>query len=202
METIKQKLNKVWLGTKGMKEIWKYIENFYGYYEVSNRGRIRSVDRYVDHRFGYSQLRKGKMKKITLDKDGYGLLHLYKNNKNHTRKAHRLVLQAFVPNPENKPQVNHINGNKLDNRVENLEWCTDKENKIHAFATGLRNHNSIKKKVLMSSKDNEPLLIFDSITEASRETGINLGNICSCCKGKIYKTVGGYKWSYYKGESK
>ena len=105
-----------------MKEIWKDIENYEGLYQVSNLGRIKSIR---------------KMKKQNILKLGtrntYNVINLMKNGKARSFQVHRLVAKAFIPNPENKPQVNHINGVKNDNRLENLEWVTRSENTIHAY---------------------------------------------------------------------
>lgn len=120
-------------------EVWKAIKGFEGYYEVSNLGRVRSLDRYVNHNFGGKRFCKGQLLKPTPDKDGYHRVNLKIKQKGSISLVHRLVAYAFIPNPENKPQVNHINGIKHDNRIENLEWCTLSENRQHAYDTNLQN---------------------------------------------------------------
>jgi len=122
------------------KEIWKDIDGYEGYYQVSNMGRVRSVDRVVEHnKGGYCQL-KGRLLKLYTTKKGYDRVNLNKNGKIKFFLVHRLVTQAFIPNPESKPQVNHIDGVKTNNNVSNLEWCTPSENIKHSFESGLNNN--------------------------------------------------------------
>lgn len=111
------------------QEIWKSIEGFEGYYEVSNTGKVRSIDRRIwsEKRQLYIN-RKGRELKFLSNKDGYYNVILYKNDKWYSYKVSRLVLSAFVPNTDNKPCVDHINRDRTDNRVENLRWVTHKEN--------------------------------------------------------------------------
>jgi hypothetical protein len=113
-----------------MKEIFKDVKGFEGLYQVSNLGRLRSL--------GNSQKRKCKIRKPFNTIRGYPYIRLHKKNKRTGSTIHRLVANAFIPNPENKATVNHINGIKTDNRVENLEWNTYKENVQHSLRTGLR----------------------------------------------------------------
>lgn len=105
-----------------MDEIWKDITGYEGLYQVSNLGRVKSL------KFG-----KELILKHSKDKDGYVMVGLWKNNHNTTAKVHRLVAQAFIPNPENKPQVNHLKGIRNDNRVTELEWATKSEDAIHSW---------------------------------------------------------------------
>lgn len=120
-------------------EIWKDIVGFEGYYQVSSIGNVRSLDRYVKHNYGGKRFCKGIVLKNILDKDGYHRVNLKVKQKGFSRFVHRLVCEAFIPNPENKAQVNHINGIKGDNRLSNLEWSTIYENRQHAYDTGLQN---------------------------------------------------------------
>lgn len=112
------------------KEIWKDIDGYEGLYQVSNLGNVKSLTNRSNHK---------EEKILKLNTNGkYYLVNICKNTKKKTLLIHRLVAKAFIDNPNNLPQINHINGNKLDNRVENLEWCTCRENIIHSIKTGLR----------------------------------------------------------------
>jgi len=118
------------------KEIWKPIPEYETLYEASTKGNIRSISRNVNSG-KFKIFRHGRILKKILHKVGYHHLDLCKDEKKKKRYVHRLVAITFIENPENKRTVNHINGIKTDNRVENLQWCTHSENTIHAYKTGL-----------------------------------------------------------------
>ena len=111
------------------QEQWKPIQEFNGEYEVSNLGRVRSMKRY------YGMV--GRIMPQTIQRKGYYAVTFWMNNKAYCRKVHRLVIEAFTPNPDSLPCINHIDGNKLNNHVSNLEWCTYQANMQHAVRTGL-----------------------------------------------------------------
>ena len=116
-----------------MNEEWRDIKGYEGRYQVSNLGRVKSLN--------YNHTSREKILKAREDKVGYLYLNLYKNNKRKTHKVHRLVAQAFIENPNNYPQVNHKDENKSNNRVENLEWCTHRYNLNY----GTRNQRASEK---------------------------------------------------------
>lgn len=121
-----------------MQEVWKDIKGYEGYYQVSNLGRVKSLDRNIHYSNGYTRRHFGKMMRPHLNK-GYLSVKLKKNTKAAHGKIHRLVAQSFIPQISlSKDQVNHIDGNKLNNRVDNLEWCTLQENHKHAGQLNLR----------------------------------------------------------------
>ena len=117
-------------------EIWKDVKNYEGVYQVSNLGRIRSLKRTIRAN-NNPYIKNGRVLK-TWNFNGYLCANLCLNGADNKVKVHRIVAEAFIDNPKNKKEVNHINGIRIDNRVENLEWCSHKENIQHAFKTGLR----------------------------------------------------------------
>ena len=169
-------------------EQWKDIAG-YENYEVSTCGNVRNK-------------KTGRLLK-PINKRGYNTVKLRKNGADKRLSIHRLVAETFIENPYNKPQVNHIDENKRNNIVENLEWCTNKENANH----GTRNRrisNTLKsvelkrngKAVIQKTLNNDFVDVFVTVRGASRKTKIDHTNIIACCDGKR-KTAGGYRWSYF-----
>lgn len=178
------------------KEKWKPILGYEKFYEVSSYGRIRSMDRIILCSNGETRNYKGKILKFSFDKRGYKIVKLCKNGVGTSYSVHRLVALAFIQNPDNKKTVNHINENKKDNRVENLEWMTNLENICYGTRTERQKQKLSKSVVgtnLITGKEEE----FPSMKEASLKTGCNNGLISQCCKGLVTKTKN-YKWRLKK----
>lgn len=174
-----------------MQEIWKDIPETNGNYQVSNLGNVKSRHNKYTHKIDleYHFLNPYTTKK------GYLTVKI-KEHKT-SRVIHRLVAEAFIPNPNNYPQVNHIDGNKTNNRVENLEWCDNQYNTKHAFRIGLFENklNSIRKPIIQYDKKGNFIKQWNSITEA--EKTLNIRHISSVCSNDKYRhSAGGYKWEF------
>ena len=188
-----------------MNEVWKdiyFIENdieydYRGLYQISNLGNVKSL---IDNHGNY----KEKIRKQYKDKNGYCKIQLIKNKKKKHFLIHRLVAHMFCDGYFDGAEVDHINTNKLDNRMENLKWCTNKENKNNPLT--LYNYSKVKKgknnpmygngtKVMQYDLNDNLIKIWNCIADAKRELKIN--HISSCCRGER-KTAGGFKWKYYK----
>lgn len=170
-----------------MEEIWKDIKGYEGLYEVSNLGRVRSL------RDNHGQAR---IRVLQQCKSSRGYLHLIlcKNHKLKHYSVHRLVAEAFLPNPDGLPQINHIDECKTNNRVDNLEWCDAKYN-INYGSGRQRRVETQGKRVYQYAKSGAFVRSYASIHEAERQTGIHNGNISACCLGKRNST-GKYIWSF------
>ena len=127
-----------------MIEEWRTIEGYEGLYEVSNLGRVRSLDMYVKGRYGNYRLHKGKVLSPAKDKNGYLKVNLCYNGKDKIIRVHRLVAGAFVSNPDNLPEVNHKDEDKTNNNVENLEWCNRKDNINYGTRTERQKNTNIQ----------------------------------------------------------
>lgn len=192
-----------------MEEIWRDVPDFEGYYEISNLGKVRTKARKVVRFFKYNYHTlpiKAKILKIHIQR-GYACVCMYKDGKMYNKQLHRLLAKAFIPNPNNYPIINHKDGNKLNNSLDNLEWCTYKHNCNEAYRLGL-NYISEKhlkhirelglksgKKVAQLDLNGNVVKIYNSSRQASLELGISQGNISLCCNGKR-RTTNGFKWKY------
>lgn len=195
-----------------MKIVWKYInEN----YQISNKGDVKSLSRIISGRYGCQKLLKEKILKPRIRGKGYLAITLMENGKPKHYYIHRLVAKAFLPNPNNYPQINHKDENKFNNSVwvnedgsvdiekSNLEWCTNDYN-IHYGTRGQRSADNHKNKkcrkgtaVYQYSFDGNLIKEWKSFAEIYNELGIFRSSVSKCCRG-VYKQSHGYIWSYNK----
>ena len=190
-------------------EIWKPVVGYEGLYEVSNLGNVRSLN--------YRHTNTIKNLSLSLSKYGYIQVNLWKNCKGKVLAVHKLVAEAFIPNPDNKPEIDHINTDKTDNTVwfnedgsinydkTNLRWVTKKENMnnpltikdLSKIRIGNKNAKSIYRAVLQYTKDGKLIKEWASMNSAARELKISRSGIHSCCNGRNRtKSYGGYVWRY------
>lgn len=176
-----------------MIEEWRDVLNFEGLYLISNLGNVKSVERFKRNNSG-TQFVNERLLSLTPDKDGYLRVCLSKDGLHYVKSVHRLVAEAFIPNTNNLPVVNHKNEDKQDNRVENLEWCTVQYNTM--YGTG-RLRTSMKQGRAVEQLDLYGNIIetFYSMSVASKMTGVPQPNIHKVCNGDR-RTAGGYKWRY------
>ena len=181
-------------------EVWKDIVGYEGLYKVSNKGNVYSVER-KDSR---GKKCGGQTLRPSYHSNGYLCLNLNKNGVTKNKKVHRLVLEAFIPNPNNYPEVNHRDEDKSNNNIENLEWCTRKQNVNHGTAIKRASQKRCKKVKAVNVETGE-VLIFNSTSEARRK-GYAQGHVSKACRG-VYKnssgkligdghTYRGHQWSY------
>lgn len=173
-----------------MKEIWKPVVGYEGFYEVSNIGRVRSLER----KDCLGRTVKERVLKPAFNDFGYLIVGLCAGGKQKTLKVHRLVCEAFHENPYNKPQVNHLNEDKSDNRAVNLEWATAKENLNHG-AHNERMAKTLSKPICQYTRDGELVKIWPSTIEVQRQTGFSKGHISKAANGNR-KTAYGFIWKY------
>lgn len=202
-----------------MEELWKPVKGYEGYFEISNLGRVKSVSRVV--------LKSGKdfnikecIKRIYNNAQGYPCVTLCKDGRSRHKLLHRLIAEAFIPNPDNKPCVDHINTIRYDCRIENLRWVTQKENannplslqhcKDNTYTKDVSQRSNMTRKknqkypiiktVYMFDKEGRLLKEFFSATDAAKEVGVHRSAIERVLKGK-YGFCKGFYWSYDKNDS-
>lgn len=178
-------------------EEWRPVEGYEGLYEVSNLGRVKSLER-ID---SGGVRRGGHFMSFTSDKGGYLRCKLTKNGNYKLMLVHRLVAKAFIPNPNNYPCINHKDEDPTNNCVENLEWCTYSYNINYgnrkAKVKEKELNGPLSKSVAKYSVNGDFIQVFSSVNEASRQTGIKPSNISNCCNKKPhYLTAGGYVWRW------
>lgn len=186
-------------------EIWKDIVGYEGYYQVSNKGRVRSVNRAINAynhnaKRNVEYQKEGKILKGITDKDGYKVVTLCKGESNHVIcRVHRLVATAFIPNPNNLPEINHKDECKTNNFVENLEWCNHRYNNLyndkHIKTGRLLKNGRLSKAIAQTTLNGDIIAVYPSLREAERITGFYHGNISRCIHGDL-KTYKGYLWQF------
>lgn len=176
---------------------WAAIPGFEGYYEVSDDGKVRSLERTIIRGDGKPIPIKSRMLKQTVSNAGYARVSMCKDGWKGWKSVHRLVAESFIANPENKREVNHKDGDKTNNAVDNLEWVTSKENAAHRNATGLWRKPDLtgyierhKRKVIVDGEQ-----VFNSITEAAEFIGSTESQVCQTARGN-YKTTHGHTVEY------
>ena len=179
-----------------MREEWRPVVGYEGLYEVSNMGNVKSLN--------YNHTGKEGILKPRKNRDSYLLVNLWKDAKMKTCLIHRLVATAFIENPEGYTEVNHKDENPKNNNVDNLEWCSVLYNNTYndrAKKIGEKRRNDPKtsKPIIRIDKVTGLIAEFPSIMEASRQTGIDPGNLCACLKGRL-KSCGGFVWYYDDAE--
>ena len=187
-----------------MQEIWKDIKGYESCYQVSNFGRVRSITRKVKTFHGV-RTSKGQLLKPLKTNTGYYRIDLKQNQKDKYMLIHRLVAETFIPNPNNYPVVNHIDGDITNNKSSNLEWCTQSHNIKEAFRLGrakVYKHHYIDGtlpctpiKVLQFSNQNTFIKKYSSIKEASQKTNTSSKGISRCCRN-LQKTANNFYWRY------
>ena len=180
-----------------LNEIWKDIKNYEGLYQVSNYGRVKSLEKISKIN---GRIYPTKILKCHIGTKKYLDVDLCKNGISKRHRIHRLVAECFIPNPENKPQINHEDCDKQNNRVDNLSWNTNSENQKHAFINGLNYRERYgasprAKRVNQYDMNGNLIRQWDCIIRIYEECGYSDGYISQCCKGK-YKHAYGYIWKY------
>lgn len=185
------------------KEVWRDIPEYLGYYQISNLGRVRSLERTITYSpskaypNGRNMVLKQRVLKPCTDKKGYEFVQLFINNKFRSKKVHRLVAEVFIPNPNNLPQVNHKDEVKNNNKVTNLEWCSAAYNVNYGVG---KYKKTLGKRipVVQYTIDNVLVREYESATAAAKSLNKSQGSsrqILQACRGK-HNTTFGYKWKF------
>lgn len=164
-----------------MSERWKFIEGFDGHYQISDKGRVKRTE-------------TGAILKPSVSTNGYLFVNPYKNGKNYPKNIHRLVAEAFLPNPHNFTEVNHKDEDKTNNDISNLEWC-DRSHNINHGNRNVKVARKLSKAVVQIDLNGNNVNEFYGLHEAQKQTGVDFRSIQACCKKRI-KSTGGYVWRY------
>lgn len=181
-----------------MIEIWKDISGYEGLYQVSNTGKIKTLEKKCWNKYSFITRTERILKQN--NSKGYNFVRLYKNKKAKNFTIHKLVALTFLSNEFHYKEINHIDGNKLNNCVNNLEWCSKSHNIRHAFIMGLNkarkgNKNEKSIKIIQYDKNMNKIKLWDCISDVERKLNINHSSIIRCAKYK-QETAGGYRWRY------
>lgn len=193
-----------WLSLGNLEgESWKDIKNYEGFYQVSNYGRIKSLQRNVPTKGGSTRISNVRILKAKINQHGYCTVTLIATGMGRGFfMVHRLVAEAFIPNTNHLPFINHKDENKLNNVVLNLEWCTAKYNTNYGTGIERRSKSQMcthpnSKRVRQLNLNGEEVAVFDSLAAASRAMGVHKTRIARCCRGeKNANTSCGYKWEF------
>lgn len=179
-----------------MKEEWRNIPEYEGLYAISNLGRVKSLARIVKRKDGTRQKYETRILRHHISNKGYHQVELRKNSRSKYPLIHRLVAEVFIENPDNKPQVNHIDGNKGNNRIDNLEWVTSSENAIHAFKNHLRTPNgptSLSEDQIRYIREHYKFRDAEYSTVAmAKKLGVGKETVARVVRGNTYKNVNGF----------
>jgi hypothetical protein len=190
-------------------EQWKPVLGFEDSYMVSNLGRIKSMyrqSRKPGLKNNPSVMLRPKIMKQNIQPTGYRIVQLSKSGRVKGLPVHRIIAMAFIPNPDNKPFINHIDANPSNNDLSNLEWCTQSENIQHAYNIGTKvppsggpkkfgKDNHVSRPVLQYSLSGEFIREWECVSQIQTTHNFNRPNICKCCKGKINSAYG-FVWKY------
>ena len=192
------------INTNTQIEVWKNIKGYEGLYQVSNKGRVKSLERTIIDKTGRKRLRKELILKPKTERNGYLRVNLCNGcGKVKRFYVHRLVCEAFHGNPKNKPCVNHIDENKANNTVSNLEWCTYEENNKYGTRPAKVAKANVKNKskpIGQYTTNGKLIKVWQSAKEVQRQLGLSQGNISEVARGKR-KTAYGFVWKYVEKEN-